>query len=340
MTGPCRLTAATPLPCTGLLQLLVTRVEAAEEHNLFIKDRMFFRLALLPLLLLFLQGCAVIGIAEEKTMSLFAIEDDVPAGDHEQVMVQARRHPKLAMISPAFYREASVQEVEEILQQVSPSDSFRVRYTKTEYGAIGPGSTPATFFLGALLVPSSTTLESTDYDPASVALKNTTNPEVIYALHRAGFSMRNRVTEYIQNGKRITFNHADGYGDVSKGLSPELLRFLLKLNPEVPDSEQALSPLTGSSARRLQNFMLFMDLAEKININHVDRSNDTLLWETLRGYGHTVETIALTLLDYGADPHLPDGAGKKVYTAALKYNHQKVLMRLRLMGINPPQETQ
>jgi hypothetical protein len=140
-----------------------------------------------------LGGC---GLAQYAALSM-AEDDIIPdTGSREDILRAATADPDMALISPAFYKMASPEDVASLLRKVDPTQitqnvlTDRVRQERSGFSNLGSS------LAKGILLPVFK-LEARPCDPVPVALKYSKYPEVITLLAEAGCSMKGRMAVYL-----------------------------------------------------------------------------------------------------------------------------------------------
>ncbi|MDL2280069.1 hypothetical protein LJC15_05370 [Desulfovibrio sp. OttesenSCG-928-G11] len=182
-------------------------------------------------------------------------------GSRADIMRAAAEHPDAALLSPAFYREATPDDVGRALQVVDPT---RLKHSKVEvrklsgggggggggWNDIGYGTVLAAVGMGTLLPVYE--MKSYTVNPVPTALEHSRHPEVIAMLGNAGCKMTGWIGFYISRYKSYNGN-------------PETLALLLSYEPDPVQSASILNDIVHGSDRRFppEALRVFLDKARR-----------------------------------------------------------------------------
>ena len=188
-----------------------------------------------------LCGC---GLGQRAFLSSKATKEAerIPeSGSREAIMQAAAEHPDAALLSPAFYRVATPDDVRRVLQYANPTklteSSVDVRKLSTGRSGgsggsggsglydMGYGTLLAAVAMGTLLPVYE--LKSYTVNPVPTALRYSRHPEVIAMLGNAGCAMKGWIPLYLR----------------SYNVNPETLAVLLSFDPDPDHTGSILADL-------------------------------------------------------------------------------------------------
>lgn len=166
-------------------------------------------------------------------------------GSRADIMRAAAEHPDAALLSPAFYREATPEDVRRVLQYADPTKlkHSKVDVRKLSGGGgggggglhdIGYGTVLAAVAMGTLLPVYET--KTYTVNPVPTALRHSRHPEVIAMLGDAGCKMTGWIDFYISRYASYKVN-------------PEILALLLSYEPDPVQSASILHDLVHGGER-------------------------------------------------------------------------------------------
>lgn len=215
---------------------------------------------MLCLLVILLSSC---GLAQFSIYSSLTedISEHIPKdGTKEEIISAASEYPDAALVSPAFYKIATPDDVETILQKINPTQiTQRIVRDKTPNDHSFPNNFGSDLAKGMLL-PMNLELKTISRNPLPVALRWSNYPEVIAMLLDAGCSAKNLVELYLG----IFYPYT-----ASTNVNSQMLALLLRYDPSPDNSSYLLYRLLyeKDDVVPIETVKVFLTMAQNVNIN-------------------------------------------------------------------------